>query len=140
MALFGKLLAEDVEKHDGQAPAEWHEAAHHVLSSLDHLDDGDDPVVTLDAGRAMSTGELWLAVAESGAINEETVAHVLNAYSPQLGFSGPPWVRHLLAAIDSADDDNRMVLMLACPEYVGLWQAICHVPGAANRLLAVVGG
>lgn len=143
MSTFSALLAQDLHRYEDNPPAEptaqqtaMCEIAKVVLNKLDDLDDGDDPGL-VDGRPITNEGEHWLAIAETGNMGGEYVAHVLHHFH-RGGYPGAPWVQYLLKAIDCADEQNRAMLSLATPEYVGLHNAVSYVEGGLARLQAVL--
>lgn len=157
MALFTRLLALDVEarareirgrsflpltSEESAWAAEYAslQVANRVMSDCETLDVGpneDDDVMRAQLQHA--SGDEWLAIAESGALDlSEYAAHVLFALG-EGGYPGPNWVVHQLRAIAAADKLNRDALALAVPEYVGLYVAATEVPDGISRLLRLLG-
>lgn len=146
MLLFGRLLAEDLcplahrAETDGQgldrSEKFFASAGREMLEALDRLDVGPDETADRDMQRlALGSGELWLRLAESMAIEECYIQHVLHFHG-RGGHPGSRYALLLLRTIEAADEVNRDALALACPEYVGLMRASWE-PGGLGRLEAV---
>lgn len=157
MALFTRLLALDVEARareirdrsflpltsggDGWA-AEYSnlQVANRVMSDCETLDVGPNEHDDVMRARLQhAPGEMWLEIAESGALDlSEYIAHVLFSLD-EGGYRGSNYVVHQLRAIAAADKVHRDALTLAVPEYVGLYVAATEVPNGISRLLRLLG-
>lgn len=135
--LAAYLLAEDLAK--APPDASWVPAAQEVLVLVDRLDVVENEEIDQQLEElARAHGIVWLELAEDGYFDgQDFVAHVLFHFD-EAGYSGSPFVQHLLKAIDSADEDNRAALSGGFPEYVGLWRACTSVADGRKRLVAVM--
>lgn len=150
-SLLGRLLADDMAEVEQEMrdpdqkavtaemaarAALWRAEAEAILNRFDKLDDWDDPAVDPARTEAVLGSELWLQLAEEGALDPEYVAHVLHRASDgQYGYAPGRFVASLLTTIDRADQENRDALSLAFPEYVGLWSAVLCIPETEARLV-----